>query len=115
MTTLYSLSSLLEATRQVYGVGVDAILGACRQKNYVRARHAAIYLARVDLGMTFEAIGAALCRDESTVKHGFWKIRNALEAGIDRYLAAEIARIRQQAALIADLAAVGRDSQFVTG
>lgn len=49
---------------------ISAIYGRSRVSHIVYARRLVMYLARKQ-GLSFEAIGRALNRDHSTIRHGF--------------------------------------------
>ncbi len=46
-------------------------------KRHARARHIVMYLAHVECGLDFSAIGRALKRDRSAVRHGIQLIEDA--------------------------------------
>ncbi len=60
---------IAEEVAAATGVPVRAILGRRRDAKTVEARQLVMFLARRH-GMSFPAIGYALNRDHSTVKHG---------------------------------------------
>ena len=60
------------------GLTYDDIVGPCRNKPVVRARHAAMYLAYRDLGKSTTQIGKAFGnRDHTTVLHAIRKVEAA--------------------------------------
>jgi chromosomal replication initiator protein len=90
---------VLEATATYHQMSLDDLISKRRNKEVVRARHIAIYLAREATSATLPQIGDALGgRDHSTVLHGYQKIADDLNA--DPILRREVNDIRRQLNLL---------------
>jgi chromosomal replication initiator protein len=94
-----SVDEVLEATATYHQMSLDDLISKRRNKEVVRARHIAIYLAREATSATLPQIGDALGgRDHSTVLHGYQKIADDLNA--DPILRREVNDIRRQLNLL---------------
>lgn len=60
----------IDAATRVLHVTEGQIRGRCRNGSYVEARQIVMYVCKRTHRMTHESIGAALCRDHSTIVHG---------------------------------------------
>ncbi len=75
-TPANTASSVLELVAEHFGVSPDDLRGTSRKKAIAGARHAAMYLLREELNLSFPEIGSQLGgRDHSTVMHGYRKVR----------------------------------------
>ena len=52
------------------GVDIDDVLGPCRRRPVVYARHRAMFICRRHLGLSYPVIGRLFGRDHTTVMHG---------------------------------------------
>jgi chromosomal replication initiator protein len=78
-----------------FGVSIDDIVGAGRQKNVALARQAAMYLLREDLQLSFASIGALFGgRDHATAMHSIRKVIDLVETDDD--LRRKIGVVREQ-------------------
>jgi chromosomal replication initiator protein len=94
-----SVNEVLEATATYHQMSLDELISKRRNKEVVRARHIAIYLAREATSATLPQIGDALGgRDHSTVLHGYQKIADDLNA--DPILRREVNDIRRYLNLV---------------
>lgn len=67
-----------------FGVAVEDVIGAGRQKNVALARQVAMYVLREDLQLSFARIGALFGgRDHATVMHSVRKVTDLLETDSD--------------------------------
>jgi chromosomal replication initiator protein len=73
-----SLSEILEATAQEYGLEQKQIQGSGRTRPVVDARHVAIYLTREFTGLADSQIGSAIGRDRKSVDHAIKRIATEL-------------------------------------
>lgn len=78
-----------------FGVAVDDVIGAGRQKNVTLARQVAMYLLREDLQLSFARIGALFGgRDHATAMHSVRKVMEMIETDDD--LQRKVGAVRQQ-------------------
>ena len=76
-------SSILDEVTRHYRMNTDALSGASRKKDVVRARHVAMYLLHEELGMKDTDIGRELGgRDHSTVISALHKMRSQINADV---------------------------------
>jgi len=79
-----TIEAIVAAAARVFGVEVKAVTGAGRSAKIVRARHAAMYVARKATCLTLEEIGAGVGgHHHSTVSHGVARME-ALEDEVQR-------------------------------
>lgn len=69
-----TVRQIVAAASTVFKVSEADILGETRKSSVVRARHAVMYLLRMDLGMSLPEIGERLNRDHTSVLHGYRKV-----------------------------------------
>jgi len=75
-------AAIVFAAAMYFGVSVEEIKSARRGVDLMRPRHIAMYLAREMTVLTFPQIGRVIGnRDHSTVIHGYFKIRDQIDAG----------------------------------
>lgn len=72
-TTRTSTTRIMLAVTAAYGVPVDDILGASRNRQVTRARHVAAWLLH-DSGMSYSDVGRTLTRDHSTAMHSVARV-----------------------------------------
>jgi chromosomal replication initiator protein len=86
---------VIEAVTQFYGVSQEELIGRRRNKEIIRPRQVAMYLARKETQASLPEIGALLGgRDHTTVLYGVEKINGHLEE--DSTLRREIMTIQEQ-------------------
>lgn len=86
---------IIRAVSQFYHVSIEDITGRRRNKDIVRPRQVAMYLARMETSASLPEIGAALGgRDHTTVLYGVEKITGQLEQ--DNTLRREVLAIQEQ-------------------
>jgi chromosomal replication initiator protein len=89
------LDQVLKSTAQFYNVSVSEIKGRRRNKDIIRPRQVAMYLARQETQSSLPEIGTAIGgRDHTTVIYGIQKIEGLLEQ--DNTLRREVLAIREQ-------------------
>ena len=90
-----TLSEIVQAVAQFYGVPLDDLVGRGRNKELVKPRQIAMYLIREEVQATLPQIGETLGgRDHTTVMYGVEKISR--EAEQDDNLRREILAIREK-------------------
>ena len=100
---------VLRAVSLVFGVPVEALVAARRDRQVVVPRQVAMLLMREETGASLSEIGAALGgRDHSTIIHGCDKIARALPE--DARLAEHVDAVRQVIAAATAAAAAQLDS-----
>ena len=86
---------VIEAVTQFYGVSQEELVGRRRNKEIIRPRQVAMYLARKETQASLPEIGALLGgRDHTTVLYGVGKIEGHIEE--DSTLRREIMAIQEQ-------------------
>ena len=77
-----SVAAIVFAAAVHFGFSVAEIKSARRSADLIKARHIAMYLAREMTVQTFPQIGRVIGgRDHTTVIHGYFKVRDQIEAG----------------------------------
>lgn len=78
-----SVQDALEAVASAFGTKPTTLKGPKRDRPIARPRQVFMYLCRVELGLTFDDIGAALSgRDHTTVMHGVETITRELSTNM---------------------------------
>lgn len=72
------VADVQKATSKYYNVSVESMTSTKRQKNIVKARQMAMYIARNLTGTSFPELGSCFNRDHSTVMSSCGKIENEL-------------------------------------
>lgn len=79
---LPSVAAIVFAAATHFGFSVEEIKSARRGVDLMKPRHIAMYLAREMTVQSFPQIGRVIGgRDHTTVIHGYFKIRDQIEAG----------------------------------
>lgn len=86
------LERVLRIVATYYNVSRLTILGSCREREPVRARHIAMYLARSMTPHSYITIGTKFRRDHTSCIHGFYKVQKRIQD--DPAFAAEIEQIK---------------------
>ncbi len=60
----------VQAIAERHGLPVEAVMGRCRQREYVLARQEAMWVLRNRLGDSLPRIGRLMGRDHTTILHG---------------------------------------------
>ena len=87
-----TVSRIIKATAEHYGVRVDDVLGKERKKNIQTARNVSMYLVRTVTGASLPQIAVFFCRDHSTVHSNIAKVEAEIsddavfEANVDEIL-----------------------------
>ena len=90
-----TLSEVIQVVAHFYNMPLDDLVGRGRNKEVVKPRHVAMYLAREEFQATLPQIGEALGgRDHTTVMYGVEKIASEMEQ--DDNLRREILSIREK-------------------
>ena len=90
-----TLNEVVQVVAHFYNLSVDDLIGRGRNKELVKPRHVAMYLAREELQATLPLIGETLGgRDHTTVMYGVEKITSGVEQ--DDNLRREILSIREK-------------------
>lgn len=61
---------IIDKCEGAFGISKGVVIGKSRHKDYVYARHCAIYLIKNHTTLTFHSIGNIIGRDHSTIIHG---------------------------------------------
>ena len=97
MSTAPTIGQIQSTVADVFDVDVSVINGKTRWAEYVRPRHIAMYLARMNTRASFPEIGRRFGgRDHTTVMHACNKIADLLDC--DQALAAKIAEVQHRLA-----------------
>lgn len=72
-------------TAEICGIRVEDLLSERRHPSYVRARHIAMYAARLMTPKSLPAIGLCFDRDHTTVMYGIKKIDRNINTDPDLY------------------------------
>ncbi len=80
---------ILNAVCKQYGYTIKELVSRKQQKTLVEARHIAMYICRMHLGMSYNEIGDIFNRDHSTIVYVLHKYRKVEErlAKIADYIA----------------------------
>ena len=90
-----TMNEILQVVSNFYNLSMDELVSAGRNKQLVKPRQVAMYLAREELPATFPQIGEALGgRDHTTVMYGVEKISREVEQ--DDNLRREILALREK-------------------
>lgn len=79
-----TVRAVISATSVVHGLAESYIMSHRRHPRYVAARHEAMYVARLVLGMSFPELGRAFDRDHTTVLDGFRRVESSLPHNQER-------------------------------
>jgi hypothetical protein len=85
------LGQIIAACASEFGVTVEDVTGPSRRREYVRPRHAAMWMARVVAGLSLHQVGRAFGRDHTSVINAVERVDRA-----DPELRAAIGRVRQR-------------------
>lgn len=83
-----SIQSLTRAVAQHLGISPQYVRSSLRHPTLVLARHVVMYVARAELGLTYDEIGRGMGRHNTSVLHGISRIADLIHAGDERVLAA---------------------------
>ncbi len=87
--------AVLELCAQYFDVSLKDITGSKRDKEVVVPRQVAMYLMRIELGMSFPKIASSLGgRDHTTIMHGVRKIVSQLQQ--DRQLGTDVTQLTEE-------------------
>jgi chromosomal replication initiator protein len=75
-----TLSEIIDATAQAYGLTADQLMCRSRRRTLVMPRHFAMYLCRRLTQASLAEIGRAFCRDHTTVMHGLRTVEARIAA-----------------------------------
>jgi chromosomal replication initiator protein len=78
---------------EYYDVSRDGLIGNRRKEKLVMARHMAMYLARVTLGLSYPDVGREFRRDHTTVIHAVRKMARYIRE--DESVRADMEEIRK--------------------
>jgi chromosomal replication initiator protein len=86
---------IVRAVTSHYHVSPNTLRSGSRKKEYVLARHVAMYLLKSELDLPYTEIGSAFGgRDHSSVMHAVQKIEKEIAVGANPVLAQEVQAIR---------------------
>lgn len=74
-----SMTAVLYAVAELFGVPVDSVLGVSRVRHVANARHACCWVLAHECGVTYTRIAELMSRDHSTVIYGYHKMVRALQ------------------------------------
>ena len=72
---------ILDMVSHFFATDADTLKSKSRKKWICHARNIAIYLIRINTGMTFEAIALLFNRNHSTIVYNYHKIRREIRNG----------------------------------
>lgn len=94
-----TLEDILQEVAPFYHVTPEDVLGDTRKKEIVLARSVVMYIAKQDMGLTYERIGELMGgRLHSTVMHGCSKIEKAMKK--DEHLKRDVNGLRLELGLL---------------
>lgn len=86
---------ILRAVTSHFHVSPNTLRSGSRKREYVQARHVAMYLLKSELDLPYTEIGASFGgRDHTSVMHAVQKIEREITAGANAALAQEVQAIR---------------------
>lgn len=79
-----SVRAVIAATASIHGLSESYIMSHRRHPRFVAARHEAMYVARIALGMSYPELGRAFDRDHTSVLDGFRRVERSLPTNAER-------------------------------
>lgn len=89
------LQDIIEVVSQYYGINAKDLINKGRKKEVAHARQIAMYLIRIELDLSYPAIGSQFGgRDHTTALHAYEKINR--EIGVDEKVKEDVAVLKER-------------------